>query len=69
MEHQCIDSGNCICVHCNTTIPHTKGNPCRNQICPGCGHTMIKENNYHHQLYLKMKGETKNENKNSSTNT
>ena len=69
MEHQCTDSGACICVKCNTKIAHKSGNPCRKQLCPNCGQPMLKENNYHHKLYLKIKGGNENENESSSTNT
>jgi predicted DNA-binding protein (UPF0251 family) len=48
--------GFCICLHCNTKIPHQPGVPCRENVCPQCGKKMIRENSYHHQLYLKKKG-------------
>ncbi len=51
-------NGNCICVECNITFPHKKGNPCRNETCPECGHTLMREGSYHHQLYLKKIGES-----------
>jgi predicted DNA-binding protein (UPF0251 family) len=56
--------GFCICLHCNTKIPHQPGIPCKERECPQCGKKMIRENSYHHQLYLKKKGE-KNENRNT----
>jgi predicted DNA-binding protein (UPF0251 family) len=56
-------NGNCICVTCNTTYPHKKGIPCRENNCPNCGKTMMREGSYHHQLYLKT-----NENENSDSN-
>ena len=43
----------CICLQCNTRIPHEPGIPCRTQTCPNCGKNMVKEGSYHHQLYLK----------------
>ena len=49
-------NGNCICVHCNTIIPHAKGKPCRENVCPQCGKKMMREGSYHHQLYLLKKG-------------
>jgi uncharacterized protein len=48
-------AGFCICLHCNTKIPHQPGIPCRESACPHCGKKMIRENSYHHQLYLKKK--------------
>jgi uncharacterized protein len=56
--------GFCLCLHCNTRIPHQPGIPCRESVCPQCGKKMTRENSYHHQLYLKKKG-IKNENRNS----
>ncbi len=53
----CQTNGHCICTHCNTRIPHLKGKPCRESRCPGCGRTMLREGEYHHQLYLKKKKE------------
>ena len=57
---------NCICVYCDTKIPHAKGEPCRTNNCPKCGHKMMREGSYHHQLYLLKKGEINHES--SSTN-
>lgn len=48
--------GFCICLNCNAKIPHQPGIPCRKSICPQCGTNMIRENSYHHQLYLNKKG-------------
>lgn len=58
MDHQQneVGSGFCICLHCNTKIPHQPSVPCRESACPQCGKKMIRENSYHHQLYLKKKG-------------
>lgn len=58
--------GFCICINCGLKVPHTRGKPCRETRCPNCGNTMLREGSYHHQLYLKKKGETDHEN--SSTN-
>lgn len=58
VEHQKQEEepGFCICLHCNTKIPHQPGVPCRENSCPQCGKHMIRENSYHHQLYLKKSG-------------
>lgn len=55
--------GCCICPRCNIKLEHQPGIPCRENLCPQCGKKMIRENSYHHQLYLKKQGE-KNENSN-----
>lgn len=54
-EHQKHEeeSGSCICLHCSIKITHQAGVPCRDNSCPNCGKQMIRENSYHHQLYLK----------------
>lgn len=64
MDYQQLEDGPgfCICLHCHTKIPHQPGVPCRESICPQCGKKMVRENSYHHQLYLKKK-ENKNENR------
>lgn len=49
------DDGSCICVLCDTEIPHKKGKPCKEQICSKCGAELIRKGCYHHQLYLKSK--------------
>lgn len=49
--------GNCICIACGTKVLHINGKPCRDEKCPDCGKVMMRENSYHHQLYLKIKGE------------
>lgn len=58
VEHQKAEEipGFCICIECNTKIPHQPGVPCRENSCPKCGKKMIRENSYHHQLYLKQGG-------------
>ena len=53
----------CICVHCNTRIPHERGIPCRENKCPNCGKIMFKEGSYHHQLYLKKMRDEKTQDK------
>ena len=52
--------GHCICLRCNVSIPHQPGVPCRESKCPQCGKKMVRENSYHHQLYLKKKQENEN---------
>lgn len=42
----------CICVNCDTRIPHEKNVPCRTHKCPNCSKTMLKEGSYHHRLYI-----------------
>ncbi len=54
--------GFCICLHCSTRVAHRPGVPCKESACPVCGKKMIRENSYHHQLYMKKKG-IKNENR------
>ena len=49
----------CICVQCNTRIPHKRGIPCREIKCPKCGKIMFKEGSYHHQLFLKKMKDVK----------
>ncbi len=61
-----ILSDSCICVHCDTRIPHVKGKPCRENKCPQCGKIMLRQGGYHHQLYLLKQKETNHES--SSTN-
>lgn len=53
MQNKNKEYDSCICVHCNTRIPHERGIPCRQNKCPKCGRIMFKEGSYHHQLYLK----------------
>ena len=44
---------NCICVHCSTRIPHESGLPCHTIKCSKCGRSMIREESYHHLLFMK----------------
>jgi hypothetical protein len=60
-------NGYCICVYCNTRLPHPKGEPCRDHICPQCGKRMMREGGYHHQLYLQKKGDNNHESSNPNT--
>jgi len=59
-------TGTCICVHCDTKIPHVEGVPCRNNDCPNCGKKMMREGSYHHKLYIAKKGEINHENSSSN---
>ncbi len=34
--------GTCLCPGCGKRLPHTKGQPCFDQICPQCGTKMIR---------------------------
>ena len=61
MKLNCDENGNCICINCGTTVPHKSGNPCREQKCPKCGRAMLRENGYHHQLYLQKMGKKSDE--------
>jgi len=51
--------GNCICIRCGYSKPHTPGVPCMEEKCPKCGARMFREGSYHHQEYLKRRGEKK----------
>jgi uncharacterized protein len=57
MEHQQYEEepGFCICLHCDAKLVHQPGVPCRKSTCPQCGQKMIRENSYHHKLYLNKK--------------
>lgn len=57
MKNSCETSGNCICVNCGYTIAHTQGKPCRETKCPTCGRALLRENGYHHQLFIKKQSE------------
>jgi predicted DNA-binding protein (UPF0251 family) len=59
------ENGICICVKCNTELPHEKGKPCKEHICPECGAKMVRKGSLHHQQYLKKQQE----NESSSTDT
>lgn len=57
------ETGYCICVKCGTKVLHKQGVPCRTSKCPNCGKTMLREGNYHHQLYLHKQNENSSSNK------
>jgi len=54
----------CICVKCNTRMPHRRGVPCRDNKCPNCGRTMFREGGYHHQLFLEKEKKKEEQEKN-----
>ena len=33
----------CICTHCQLEQPHQMGKPCKEQLCPDCGHFMKRK--------------------------
>jgi len=35
--------GFCVCAKCGGKVPHQQGVKCTTLKCPGCGHTMIRE--------------------------
>ncbi len=41
-KHVQKQKGTCYCTHCNTTLPHERGVPCRIVKCPDCGSHMIR---------------------------
>ena len=47
--------GYCICPKCDERIIHQRGRPCQEEECPKCGHRMMREGSYHHQLLLKKR--------------
>ena len=35
--------GECICPNCGVTVPHTRGTPCYQIMCPKCGTRMVRK--------------------------
>ncbi len=35
--------GYCICINCGNKIPHERGVPCNQQVCPACGSPMTRD--------------------------
>lgn len=34
--------GNCVCPKCGKQVPHQRGNPCTQRVCPSCGTKMMR---------------------------
>lgn len=34
--------GTCLCPRCGKTVPHQRGQPCTDMICPSCGASMAR---------------------------
>lgn len=35
--------GDCVCPQCDRTMPHQRGVPCTEMICPECGTPMFRK--------------------------
>jgi len=33
----------CMCPRCKLCVPHTRGTPCKDMLCPKCKNPMIRE--------------------------
>jgi hypothetical protein len=36
-------NGNCVCSSCGAKVPHFRGSPCFEIMCPKCGRKMVRE--------------------------
>ncbi len=58
--------GFCVCTKCGTQVPHRPGFPCKEERCPACQRTLVREGSYHHQLFQEKRNrremDTKKEN-------
>ena len=52
-ENRSGPAGNCVCLGCGATKPHEPGVPCRDERCPKCGKSMVREGSEHHLAYLR----------------
>ena len=44
--------GFCVCPKCAYRAPHKRGTPCQEERCPKCKAKLLRENSYHHELWL-----------------
>ncbi|PIU45061.1 MAG: ferredoxin [Ignavibacteriales bacterium CG07_land_8_20_14_0_80_59_12] len=56
-RHEMGSGGFCVCTKCGEKIPHRRGVPCQDELCPKCGTKLLREGSYHHQLWKKGKSE------------
>ncbi len=59
MERGMGSGGFCVCPKCDFKKPHESGIPCREEKCPKCGATMVREGSYHHNLIEEKKNKGK----------